>query len=316
MKGRRRALSPLRALPRPFLTVVHHYYVLINPPRRLPTDMEDLPDEDEIDLEALQAQIDLSLAHTKNLVSSWLQPTLGTHPVSSRHKEDKEIQDLLRRPSRLGVGAPIPASVGSLGHETLKLKHKLSGKKRAREDDRMEALTTERSEDEAESRAGAIQKKPRIDPFASKKGKTKRQSDLSKALDNAVSPEQTRKKGSDIRKDGSPARRTQVDHPPPGEIAGPSMSNPQFPQRQLSSNASETSEATPVASHNQEYGNNASHKSPTKTPHTHPEKYGTGASVLNLDGPPAPPDNPVPRKRRKKKKKKKKIGQPSDGVTQ
>lgn len=62
--------------------------------------MEDLPDEDEIDLEALQAQIDLSLAHTKNLVSSWLQPTLGTHPVSSRHKEDKEIQDLLRRPSR------------------------------------------------------------------------------------------------------------------------------------------------------------------------------------------------------------------------
>lgn len=64
--------------------------------------MEELPDEDDIDLEALQAQIDLSLAHTKNLVSSWLKPAYGDANVSqiSRVKEEKEIEELLRRPPR------------------------------------------------------------------------------------------------------------------------------------------------------------------------------------------------------------------------
>lgn len=64
--------------------------------------MEELPDEEDIDLETLQAQIDLSLAHTKNLVSSWLQPTYAaTGSSGTRHvKDEKEIEEILRRPPR------------------------------------------------------------------------------------------------------------------------------------------------------------------------------------------------------------------------
>lgn len=63
--------------------------------------MEEVPVEEDIDLEALQAQIDLSLAHTKELVSSWLTPTQG-NAFSSKSKSntDKEIEEILRRPPR------------------------------------------------------------------------------------------------------------------------------------------------------------------------------------------------------------------------
>lgn len=63
--------------------------------------MEELPNDDEIDLESLQAQIDLSLAHTKNLVSTWMKPGFGnTAASSSRANQDKEVEELLRRPPR------------------------------------------------------------------------------------------------------------------------------------------------------------------------------------------------------------------------
>ncbi|CAL1701146.1 unnamed protein product [Somion occarium] len=126
--------------------------------------MEEIPNEDDVDLETLQAQIDLSLAHTKDLVSSWLKPTYGKASSSvSRAGVDKEIEEILRRPPRLGVGAPIPASTGTLGHESVKLKNKLSGKKRQREEESTAGGRI--SEDEEESRAGAIKKKAKVDPF-------------------------------------------------------------------------------------------------------------------------------------------------------
>ncbi|KAI0700766.1 hypothetical protein BC835DRAFT_1304003 [Cytidiella melzeri] len=140
--------------------------------------MEDLVNDEGIDLESLQAQIDISLAQTQNLVASWLKPTRGesSSTSSSRLNQEKEIQELLKRPPRLGVGAPIPASTGIVGHETMKLKGKLSGKKRGREPEDVDmAVSAEQSDgDEEESRAGAIKKKARVDPFAGSRAKGKK----------------------------------------------------------------------------------------------------------------------------------------------
>ena len=75
------------------------------------------------------------------------------------------------RPSRLGVGASVPASTGAVGHEAVKLRNKLAGKKRQREEDPI-VISSQSEAEEEESRAGAIKKKARIDPFA-QKGKKK-----------------------------------------------------------------------------------------------------------------------------------------------
>ena len=56
-------------------------------------------DEDDIDVETLQAQIDLSMSFAKNLVSSWIQP----HRIQSNsYKKDleKELSEYMQRPAR------------------------------------------------------------------------------------------------------------------------------------------------------------------------------------------------------------------------
>lgn len=140
--------------------------------------MEELPNDDDIDLDTLQAQIDVSLAHTKNLVSSWLKPAYDTSlPSSSRRAEqDKEIESLLRRPPRLGVGAPIPASTSLLAVEGVKLRNKLAGKKRQRDSEDADPSTAVHEEDsEDEGRGRAIKKKAKVDPFEAGHGKKKKQ---------------------------------------------------------------------------------------------------------------------------------------------
>lgn len=61
--------------------------------------MEELVDDEGIDLETLQAQIDLSLANTQTLVSSWLKPGRG-ESSAKRDDHEREIQELLKRPAR------------------------------------------------------------------------------------------------------------------------------------------------------------------------------------------------------------------------
>jgi hypothetical protein len=141
---------------------------------------------DDLDLEALQAQIDLTMAYAHELASSWVNPSLKSSGESSRGWE-KELEQHMRRPPRyflcsppflplvyirltyyrLGVGAPIPE--GTTGHRELtRLKNNLTkkGKKREREkagegeEERMQV-----SSDEGESRASAIKKKPKPDAF-------------------------------------------------------------------------------------------------------------------------------------------------------
>ncbi|RDB22530.1 hypothetical protein Hypma_009990 [Hypsizygus marmoreus] len=128
--------------------------------------------EDDIDLEALQAQIDLSMSFAQNMVSSWVKPSRKL-PKGSRDTE-AELKEYMRRPPRLGVGAPIPETA-NLSRETARLKGQLTGKgsKRAREEDHKKLK--EKSDDEDESRAGAIQKKARVDPFGdNRKNKNKK----------------------------------------------------------------------------------------------------------------------------------------------
>ncbi|OCH92171.1 hypothetical protein OBBRIDRAFT_833641 [Obba rivulosa] len=135
-------------------------------------------DEDDIDVEALQAQVDMSMAFTENLVASWMKSSHAKLPSSKkRGNEEKELEEYMRRPPRLGVGAAPSESMSTFGRDTARLKGKLTSasKKRAREEEQLAAKAP--SDDEEESRAGAIRKKHKIDPFAgpsknkNKKGK-------------------------------------------------------------------------------------------------------------------------------------------------
>ena len=77
--------------------------------------------------------------------------------------------------SSLGVGAELPEKQSQSGLGEVKLKSKMLGKKREREgmkfNDATVVLAPE--DDEEESRSRIIQKKPKLDPFASSKKKGK-----------------------------------------------------------------------------------------------------------------------------------------------
>jgi len=129
-------------------------------------------DEDAVDTEALQAQIDLSMSFAQNLISSWMEPY--KFPTSSRTRNlEQELAEHMKRPPRLGVGAVVPEGMQSHSRETARLKGKLSGSKHAREDEDVGPSKTV-SDDEGESRAGAIKKKARSDPFDIVHGKKKK----------------------------------------------------------------------------------------------------------------------------------------------
>ncbi|KAJ7368505.1 hypothetical protein DFH08DRAFT_1071198 [Mycena albidolilacea] len=132
--------------------------------------------EEDIDTEALQAQIDLSLSYAQNLVSSWVKPSAKPTKNSSRALE-AELKEYMRRPPRLGVGAAIPETVASSSRDTERLKAHLSGKggKRARGDDGNDPGSKQLSDAEEDSRGASTKKKARIDPFeaSSKRKKAK-----------------------------------------------------------------------------------------------------------------------------------------------
>ncbi|KAI9066427.1 hypothetical protein FKP32DRAFT_1589697 [Trametes sanguinea] len=162
-------------------------------------------EQDGPDLETLQAQIDMSMAFTNNIVSSWMKSSKAKLPSSSSRNDDIVLEEYMRKPARLGVGAAAPEQTGVLGRETAKLRSKLTGqgkKKREREEDDNEAESGARGsgskpagaaakagsgddDDEEDSRARVITKKARLDPFATKgegkKKKKKKQGDPSMA---------------------------------------------------------------------------------------------------------------------------------------
>ncbi|KAH9987830.1 hypothetical protein BJV77DRAFT_964686 [Russula vinacea] len=130
----------------------------------------------DIDTETLQAQIDLSMAYAQNLIASWLPSSGPITQSSSRAAEaEVELQALLRRPPRLGVGAPIPEAPTPA--QTRLVQKLEGGKRRAREllENGARATTANNKDEQGEeqdsaaeeSRAAgiAIRKRQRVDPF-------------------------------------------------------------------------------------------------------------------------------------------------------
>ena len=63
--------------------------------------MVDSQGDGEVDLETLQAQIDMSMAFTHNLVAGWMKSSPAKLPSSaSRAKDDMELEEYMRRPPR------------------------------------------------------------------------------------------------------------------------------------------------------------------------------------------------------------------------
>ena len=75
----------------------------------------------------------------------------------------------------MGVGAELPEKQAQSGLGEVKLKHKMLGKRREREESNSSNATVAPApeDDEEESRSRVIQKKTRVDPFASSKKKGK-----------------------------------------------------------------------------------------------------------------------------------------------
>ncbi|KAL5527805.1 hypothetical protein ACEPAG_6606 [Sanghuangporus baumii] len=150
-------------------------------------------DEQDIDLDALQAQINMAMAEEEALVSSWVKPSKSPSKKTKRTFEEMEteLQDYMRRPARLGVGAPLPDQVGPSAREEARLKYRLVGndKKRKREEESERKLDDDLEEEE-ESKKGESSmstKVARVDPFSLTKKKVKSKDDARKErLDNAM----------------------------------------------------------------------------------------------------------------------------------
>ncbi|KAF8592192.1 hypothetical protein K439DRAFT_1626211 [Ramaria rubella] len=88
----------------------------------------------EIDVESLQAQIELSNSIAYDLVSSWMKPTTSTPADSVSHTISRQLEEYAKRPPRLGLGATIPQSTLATSREAAKLRGKLVGQKRPQDD--------------------------------------------------------------------------------------------------------------------------------------------------------------------------------------
>lgn len=133
--------------------------------------------DNAVDLEALQAQIDLSMALTDQLVSSWL-PKSATGKTNEKNGKtfNAELQDVLRRPARLGVGAPLPESTSGTTKEILRLKSKLSGKSKRKfgDDNENSKADHDLEDDEGRGKGGeSTMKRIRLDPFSTGQGRRK-----------------------------------------------------------------------------------------------------------------------------------------------
>lgn len=56
------------------------------------------PDDNEISLESLQAQIDMSMSFAQNLVSSWVKPQKKTGTSQRKELEQQLLEAASRRP--------------------------------------------------------------------------------------------------------------------------------------------------------------------------------------------------------------------------
>ncbi|KZS91232.1 hypothetical protein SISNIDRAFT_487562 [Sistotremastrum niveocremeum HHB9708] len=133
--------------------------------------------EDELDADALQARVDISLSLTQELVASWIKPYTQSDKADLIHQEiEKDIADFRRRPAHLGVGAVVPETsfASSSSQEVNRLKGRLT-KKRPRHAEAASPSPAvngklDDSDDEEESRTKVFSKKQRTDGLRPRKG--------------------------------------------------------------------------------------------------------------------------------------------------
>ncbi|KAF7301854.1 hypothetical protein MIND_00751300 [Mycena indigotica] len=135
--------------------------------------------EDDIDGDALQAQIDLSLSFAQSLAASWVTPSAKNQKQKTGALE-AELKEHMRRPPRLGVGADVPA-VSTAARDAQKLKSKLSGKRARGEDP--DTGNSNDNPDEDDVRGASAKKKARTDPFGDNNKKQKKKA-LKRARDD------------------------------------------------------------------------------------------------------------------------------------
>lgn len=290
-------------------------------------------DEDDIDVETLQAQVDMSMAFTHNLVSSWMTPSKGKLPSSSSHLNDeKELEEYMRRPPRLGVGAAIPESTSMFGRDAARLKNKLTGnnaKKRGRDEDRDVVVIP--SDDEDESRASVVKKKARVDVFA-KEGKGKKAKKDAFSGPSTSKAQVTSPKASHSNQNVEVAARPHTPDPADGERSpSPASRDQASPKKKknkhrvidLTESPAPSPRKTPAEqvadgpskmslSANRHEGDVDANRSSSKPDQAKLFKPFGGPPIplLNLSGPPAntaedaSPASPKKKRRRKKKKKK------------
>ncbi|OJA09298.1 hypothetical protein AZE42_03118 [Rhizopogon vesiculosus] len=151
----------------------------------------DMVADDDIDTETLQAQINMSMSFAEDLVSSWIKPAHKANLGKSTVDAQKLLDEQLRRPPRLGVGAPIPESSTS-ARDAARLKHQLigKGKKRAPEDET--SIKLGHHSEEEERRGGTVKKKMKLDPFAGR-SKTKAKFDANSVPQSTRNPSSPRR---------------------------------------------------------------------------------------------------------------------------
>ncbi|KAG9127390.1 hypothetical protein FRC07_014335 [Ceratobasidium sp. 392] len=136
--------------------------------------------EDDIDAETIQSTVDMSLSLALNMVQSWMPAaTVAVDPAITESR--KKLEEYMRRPPRLGVGAPLPQANQTQNqathHETQRLKNRLVGSGAARkraEDTKLNGSNKPESESEGEeeSRTTAVKNKKQANGTTSVFGPT------------------------------------------------------------------------------------------------------------------------------------------------
>ncbi|KIJ70128.1 hypothetical protein HYDPIDRAFT_23269 [Hydnomerulius pinastri MD-312] len=305
--------------------------------------------DDDIDVETLQAQIDMSMSVAHNLVTSWIKPAQIAQLRSNSTDATQILEEELRRPPRLGVGAPIPGAPFAV-RDASKLKHRLmkNGGKNSSQGETSSSHTPSKSNDE-EQKGRSTKRKAKVDPFTlggSKKRKTisslvgnslstpevgqkgprknagsEDGAGISKRTKNETSEEQSKSKSSmkkklliepKVRESSEGLPHQPLSFTSPRSVgAPPHVPSPSSPSRTTLSLAS-TSGLPPKSA----AGGQQSNNSPTPVPD---QAKQLGFLLLNLDGPPDLPNklgnaSSPNSSRKKRKRRKKKKAQTSTGT--
>lgn len=262
-------------------------------------------DEDNTDLETLQARIDMSMSYAQDLVSSWIEPNKAA-TTSRSYDIEKELKEYMKRPLRLGVGASIPEE-NNMSREEARLKGRLRAKmKTKRSFDEVDKRKSA-SDDEEESKAGVIKKKTKFDPFASMSRSNKKSRATPASQESTEEPLNV---GGDVTRKPSPVKSAVSPVSQLQDTGSKEVGSMDSTAAKLSKSEAldQVTQAGTAQVRQPNHTIEASFTSPSKV------------AVLNLDGPPPSEDdrtvtqanNQSRKKKRRRRKKKNALNQENE----